>query len=84
VVSADRYCRPADDVPWFVGHYELSYCGERIVLWVHQTFVLACERLVKGSAVRQSRLAQQTRVSLNAPPQAGYRRKPRHRHAADL
>jgi hypothetical protein len=52
--------------------YELSYLRrERIVpKGLINLFVLAYERLVKGSAVRQSRLAQQqTRVSLNAPPQ---------------
>jgi hypothetical protein len=54
--------------------YELSYLrGEEIVpAGPVQLFVLAYDRLVKGSAVRQSGLAkQQTRVSLNAPPQVG-------------
>lgn len=54
--------------------YELSYLRrERIVpRGVIKFFVLAYDRLVKGSAVRQSRLAQQqTRVSLNAPLQVG-------------
>lgn len=53
--------------------YELSYLRrERIVpsRGLIKLFVLAYDRLVKGSAVRQSGLAQQqTRVSLNAPPQ---------------
>lgn len=54
--------------------YELSYLRrERIVpKGLIKLFVLAYDRLVKGSAVRQSGLArQQTRVSLNAPPQVG-------------
>jgi hypothetical protein len=54
--------------------YELSYLRrERIVpRGLIKLFVLAYDRLVKGSAVRQSGLAQQqTRVSLNAPPQVG-------------
>jgi hypothetical protein len=54
--------------------YELSYLRrERIVpRGLIKLFVLAYERLVKGSAVRKSGLAQQqTRVSLNAPPQVG-------------
>jgi hypothetical protein len=54
--------------------YELSYLrSEEIVpRGPVQLFVLAYDRLVKGSAVRQSGLAkQQTRVSLNAPPQVG-------------
>lgn len=54
--------------------YELSYLRRaRIVRkGLIQIFVLAYERLVKGSAVRQSGLAQQqTRISLNAPPQVG-------------
>ena len=52
--------------------YELSYLRrERIVpKGLIKLFVLAYDRLVKGSAVRQSGLAQQqTRISLNAPPQ---------------
>ena len=54
--------------------YELSYLRrERIVpKGIIKLFVLAYERLVKGSAVRQSGLSkQQTRISLNAPPQVG-------------
>jgi hypothetical protein len=54
--------------------YELSYLrNEEIVpRGPVPLFVLAYDRLVKGSAVRQSGLAQQqTRVSLNAPPQVG-------------
>lgn len=54
--------------------YELSYLRrERIVpKGLIKLFVLAYNRLVKGSSVRQSRLAQQqNRVSLNAPPQVG-------------
>ncbi|HKO98920.1 MAG TPA: DUF6603 domain-containing protein [Pyrinomonadaceae bacterium] len=54
--------------------YELSYLRrERIVpRGLIKLFVLAYDRLVKGSAVRQSGLAQQqTRVSLNAPAQVG-------------
>jgi len=54
--------------------YELSYLRrERIVpRGLIKFFGLAYDRLVKGSAVRQSRLAQQqTRVSLNAPLQVG-------------
>jgi hypothetical protein len=54
--------------------YELSYLRrEKIVpRGLVKLFVLAYERLVKGSAVRQSGLAkQQTRVSFNAPPQVG-------------
>lgn len=54
--------------------YELSYLRrERIVpKGLIELSVRAYDRLVKGSAVRQSGLAQQqTRVSLNAPPQVG-------------
>jgi hypothetical protein len=54
--------------------YELSYLRrERIVpKGLIKLFVRAYDRLVKGSAVRQSGLAQQQkRVSLNAPPQVG-------------
>lgn len=54
--------------------YELSYLRrERIVpKGLIKLFVLAYDRLVKGSAVRQSGLAQQQkRISLNAPPQVG-------------
>ena len=54
--------------------YELSYLRrERIVpKGLIKLFVLAYDRLVKGSAVRQSGLSQQqTRRSLNAPPQVG-------------
>jgi hypothetical protein len=52
--------------------YELSYLRrERIEpKGIIKLLVLAYDRLVKGSSVRQSKLAQQqTRVSLNAPPQ---------------
>jgi hypothetical protein len=52
--------------------YELSYLRRELIVpkGLINLFVLAYKRLVKGSAVRQSRLAQQqTRVSLNAPPQ---------------
>lgn len=55
-------------------NYELSYLRrERIVpKGLIKLFVLAYNRLVKGSAVRQSGLAQQQqRISLNAPPQVG-------------
>ena len=54
--------------------YELSYLRrERIIpKGLIKLFVLAYDRLVKASAVRQSGLAQQqTRRSLNAPPQVG-------------
>jgi len=54
--------------------YELSYLRrERIEpKGIIKLLVLAYDRLVKGSSVRQSRLAQQqTRVSLNAPLQVG-------------
>jgi hypothetical protein len=54
--------------------YELSYLRrERIVpKGLVKLFVRAYERLVKGSAVRQSGLShQQKRVSMNAPPQVG-------------
>lgn len=54
--------------------YELSYLRrERVVFkGLVKLFVLAYDKLVKGSAVRQSGLAQQQkRVSLNAPPQVG-------------
>jgi hypothetical protein len=58
--------------------YELSYLRrERIVpRGLIKLFVLAYDRLVKGSAVRQSGLSQQqTRVSLNAPPQVALPRE---------
>jgi hypothetical protein len=52
--------------------YELSYLRRQRIgpKSLVDLVVVAYDRLVKGSAVRQSRLAQQqTRVSLNAPPQ---------------
>lgn len=52
--------------------YELSYLRRQQIgpKSLINLFGAAYDRLVKGSAVRQSRLAQQqTRVSLNAPPQ---------------
>jgi hypothetical protein len=53
--------------------YELSYLRRKTLTFkgLVKLAVLAYDRLVKGSAVRQSSLAlQQTRVSLNAPPAA--------------
>lgn len=54
--------------------YELSYLRRARIVprGLVKLFVLAYDRLVKGSAVRQSGLArQQQRVSLNAPLQVG-------------